>query len=314
MIKSKLLDLLGIEYPILQGGMAYVATARLAAAVSEAGGLGVIASMGLDADALREEIKKVRARTSKPFGVNVMLQSSNVQDISKVVIEEKVPVVVTGAGNPAPYMKAWTDAGTKVVAVVSSVAFARLVEKRGACAVVAEGGESGGHIGEAATMPLVPQIADAVKIPVIAAGGIADGRGMAAAFMLGAEGVQMGTRFLAAKECEISSSYKEKVVAAGDNSTTVCGRRVGQPVRALKSAFARSYSDLEESGASSEELDSFSRDAMRRAVDDGDETRGSFVCGQAAGLVKEEKTCKEIIEETCLEAERLLRGAGDRLT
>ncbi len=313
MIKSKICDILGIRYPVLQGGMAWVADARLAAAVSEAGGLGIIAGMNMNGEQLRAEIRKLRTLTDKPFGVNVMLMSPHAAEVAQVVVEEGVPVLTTGAGNPLTYMKKWLDAGIKVIPVVGSVALAQMVAKRGATAVVAEGGESGGHIGEANTMPLVPEVVDGVDIPVIAAGGIADGRGMAAAFMLGAEGVQMGTRFLVAKECHIHAHYKEKVLAAKDTGTMVSGRRLGHPVRALKNPFARAFAEKEKDpSVTDEELDAFGTGALRRAVVEGDEENGSFLCGEVAGLVKKEQTCKEIIEEIVAEAEALLRAAPSR--
>lgn len=313
MIKSKICEMLGIRYPVLQGGMAWVADARLAAAVSEAGGLGIIAGMNMNGEQLRAEIAKLRALTDKPFGVNVMLMSPYAAEVAAVVVEEDVPVLTTGAGNPLTYMKKWLEAGIKVIPVVASVALAQMVAKRGASAVIAEGGESGGHIGEANTMPLVPQVVDAVDIPVIAAGGIADGRGMAAAFMLGAEAVQMGTRFLVAKECHIHAHYKEKVLAAKDTGTMVSGRRLGHPVRALKNPFARAFAQKEsDPNVTDEELNAFGTGALRKAVMEGDEENGSFLCGQVAGLVDKEQTCKEIIEEVTAEAETLLRAAAAR--
>ena len=300
MIKSRICDLLGIRYPIFQGGMAWIADADLAAAVSNAGGLGIIAGMNMNGEQLRAEIKKVREKTDKPFGVNVMLMSPFVAEVAEVIIEERVPVVTTGAGNPLPYIKKWIDAGVKV-----------MVAKRGATAVVAEGGESGGHIGEANTMPLVPQVVDAVEIPVLAAGGIADGRGVAAAFMLGADGVQMGTRFLVADECNVHAVYKEKVVKANDADTVVNGRRIGHPARALKNPFTRLFSEREEAADSTEEeLTSFGAGALRRAVQEGDWENGSFLCGQVAGLVKKTQSCKEIIEEIMAETEQVLKQAA----
>lgn len=314
MIKSRICDILGIKYPVFQGGMAWVADANLAAAVSEAGGLGIIAAMNMSGELLREEIKKLRAVTDKPFGVNVMLMSPFAAEVAEVVVEERVPVVTTGAGNPVTYMKKWLDAGVKVIPVVASVALAQMVERRGATAVVAEGGESGGHIGEANTMPLVPQVADAVDIPVIAAGGIADGRGLAAAIMLGAEGVQMGTRFLVAKECTVHENYKRKVLKAGDIGTMVSGRRAGHPVRALKTPFARAYAELEKDlSVTDEQIAAFGAGALKKAVVDGDEEGGSFLCGSVAGLVTKEQTCKEIIEDVVSGAEKLLSSASRRL-
>ena len=309
MFNSKICDLLGIEYPIFQGGMAWVADAQLAAAVSNAGGLGIIAAMNMDGEMLRSEIRKLKTLTDKPFGVNVMLMSPYAEQVSDVVIQENVPVLTTGAGNPLLYMKKWLAAGIKVIPVVASVALAQMVAKRGASAVIAEGGESGGHIGEANTLPLVPQVVDGIDIPVIAAGGIADGRGMAAAFMLGAEGVQLGTRFLVAKECNIHDNYKQKVLKANDTGTMVSGRRSGHPVRALKSPFARAYAEMEKNpDVSDGQLDEYGAGALRRAVVDG-----SFLCGQVAGLVKREQTCKEIIEEIVAEAATVIKNAATRL-
>ena len=313
MLKSKICDILGIRYPVFQGGMAWVADANLAAAVSEAGGLGIIAGMNSNGEQLRAEIRKLRGMTDKPFGVNVMLMSPFVEEVAQTVIEEKVPVVTTGAGNPLKYMRLWLEAGIRVIPVVSSVALAKMVAKRGATAVIAEGGESGGHIGEANTMPLVPEVADAVSIPVIAAGGIADGRGVAASFMLGAEAVQMGTRFLVATECTIHPHYKELVLKASDTGTMVSGRRTGHPVRALKTPFSRAYAELEKDpDVTIDELNAFGTGALRKAVKQGDAEGGSYLCGQVAGLVNREQSCREIIEEVCAEAEKLLRGAAAR--
>lgn len=314
MLKSKICDLLGIEYPVLQGGMAWVADAGLAAAVSNAGGLGIVAAMNRNGEQLREEIAKVRALTDKPFGVNVMLMSPFAAEVAEVIIQEKVPVVTTGAGNPLAFLKKWLDAGVKVVPVVASVALAQMVARRGAVAVIAEGGESGGHIGEANTMPLVPQVVDAVDIPVIAAGGIADGRGMAAAFMLGAEGVQMGTRFLVAKECSIHQTYKDKVLKANDGATSVNGRRIGHPARALKNPFTRAFAEREKDlTATDEELTAFGTGALKKAVKDGDWENGSFLCGQVAGLVKKEQTCAEIVQEIVAQTEEILSKAAERV-
>lgn len=311
MISSKLCDDLGIRYPIFQGGMAWIADAGLAAAVSEAGGLGIIAAMNMNGGQLRDEITRCRGITSKPFGVNVMLMSPFAGEVAEVVAEERIPVVTTGAGNPSIYMKRWLEAGIKVIPVVPSVALAKMVEKRGAYAVVAEGGESGGHIGELSTMALVPEVASAVNIPVIAAGGIADGRGMAAALMLGACGVQMGTRFLIANECDIHENYKQKVLKANDISTMVTGRRLGHPVRALKNPFARSFAEKEaDPSVTNEELDAFGRGALRKAAKEGDENDGSFLCGQIAGLVNEKMSAEDIIVSVCSEAEELMKGAS----
>ncbi len=314
MIKSKICDLLGIRYPIFQGGMAWVADADLAAAVSNAGGLGIIAGMNRKGEELRAEIKKLREKTDKPFGVNVMLMSPFTTEVAEVIIEEKVPVVTTGAGNPLPYIKRWIEAGIKVIPVVASVSLAQMVAKRGATAVIAEGGESGGHIGEANTMPLVPQVVDGVEIPVLAAGGIADGRGMAAAFMLGAEGIQMGTRFLVAKECNVHQTYKDRVLKANDGGTVVNGRRIGHPARALKNPFTRAFAEAEKDSArSDEELAAFGTGALRKAVQEGDWENGSFLCGQVAGLVKKEQTCQEILDEIVAQAESILKNASLRV-
>ena len=311
MINTKICELLGIRYPIFQGGMAWVADAALAAAVSNAGGLGIIAAMNMNGEQLRAEIGRLREVCDKPFGVNVMLMSPHAAEVADVIVEESVPVVTTGAGNPLTYMKKWIEAGVKVIPVVASVALAQMVAKRGATAVVAEGGESGGHIGEANTMALVPQVADGVDIPVIAAGGIADGRGYAAALMLGAEGIQMGTRFLVAKECNIHPNFKAKVLKAGDSSTMVSGRRLGHPVRSLKTPFARKFAELEkDASVSDEQLSEFGAGALRKAVTEGDDVNGAFMCGQVAGLVKSEQSCKEILEEITAQAEKVLAGAG----
>lgn len=310
MINTKICELLGIRYPIFQGGMAWVADAALAAAVSNAGGLGIIAAMNMNGEQLRAEIGRLREVCDKPFGVNVMLMSPHAAEVADVIVEESVPVVTTGAGNPLTYMKKWIEAGVKVIPVVASVALAQMVAKRGAAAVVAEGGESGGHIGEANTMALVPQVADGIDIPVIAAGGIADGRGYAAALMLGAEGIQMGTRFLVAKECNIHPNFKAKVLKAGDSSTMVSGRRLGHPVRSLKTPFARKFAELEkDASVSDEQLSEFGAGALRKAVTEGDDVNGAFMCGQVAGLVKSEQSCKEILEEITAQAEKVLAGA-----
>lgn len=311
MIKTRITELLGIQYPIFQGGMAWVADATLASAVSNAGGLGIIAAMNMNGEQLRAEIAKLRANCDKPFGVNVMLMSPHAAEVAEVIVEEKVPVVTTGAGNPLTYMKKWIEAGVKVIPVVASVALAQMVAKRGAVAVVAEGGESGGHIGEANTMALIPQVADGVEIPVIAAGGIADGRGYAAALMLGAEGIQMGTRFLVANECNIHPNYKAKVLKAGDTSTMVSGRRLGHPVRSLKTPFSRKFAELEkDETVTDEQLSAYGTGALRKAVTEGDDVNGVFMCGQSAGLVKKEQTCREILEEITAQAEEILSGAN----
>ena len=311
MIQSPICDMLGIQYPVFQGGMAWIADAKLAAAVSNGGGLGIISAMNANADWLREQIHEAKKLTEKPFGVNIMLMSPFADEVAKVVAEEKIPVVTTGAGNPSKYMELWKEAGIHVIPVVASVGLARMVERHGAAAVIAEGGESGGHIGEAATMPLVPQIVDAVSIPVIAAGGIADGRGMAAAFMLGARGVQMGTRFLVAEECGVHPNYKNKVLKAKDIDTVVTGRRLGHACRGLKNPFSREYAKKEwDVSFSPEELESLGVGALRKAAVDGNEKEGSFLCGQIAGLVTKEQPAAEIIRETCEEAETLLKEAA----
>ena len=311
MIKTNLCELLNIKYPIFQGGMAWIADASLAAAVSNAGGLGIIAAMNANAAWLREEIHKARQLTDKPFGVNIMLMSPFADEVSDLVVEEKIPIVVTGAGNPGKYMKKWVEAGIKVIPVVASTAMARLVERSGAFAVIAEGGESGGHIGELTTMTLVPQVCDAVKIPVLAAGGIADGRGIAATFMLGACGVQCGTRFLVAKECTVHQNYKNKILKAKDIDTIATGKRLGHPVRCLKNQFTRELFKQEyNSSVSDEELEKMGAGALRKAAKEGDEKNGSFMAGQCAAMVHKEQTAQEMIEEMFSEAEEILRGAN----
>ncbi|MCD8040636.1 MAG: enoyl-[acyl-carrier-protein] reductase FabK [Clostridia bacterium] len=311
MINSVICQDLGIKYPVFQGGMAWIADSSLASAVSNAGGLGIIAGMNMNGEQLKEEIRKTRSLTDKPFGVNIMLMSPFAEEVSDVVIEEKVPVITTGAGNPVIYMKKWLAAGIKVIPVVASVALAKMVERRGAYAVVAEGGESGGHIGELATMPLVREVCSAVNIPVIAAGGIADGAGLAAAFMLGASGVQMGTRFLVADECTAHENYKQMVLKAGDRDTIVTGRKSGHPVRALKNTFSRQYKEKEEDAAvTAEELDLLGRGALRRAAREGDTETGSFLCGEVAGLVTKKESAADIVRSVCEEAELLFKGAA----
>ncbi len=294
--------------------MAWVADANLAAAVSNAGGLGIIAGMNSNGEQLRTQIRGAKEMTDKPFGVNVMLMSPYVEEAAAVICEEKIPVVTTGAGNPTRFMAAWSEAGCKVIPVVPSAALAKMVERRGACAVIAEGGESGGHIGELNTMALVPQVCDAVNIPVIAAGGIADGRGLAAALMLGACGVQMGTRFIVADECSAHDNFKEKVLAAKDIDTIVTGKRLGHPCRALKNDFSRKFAQMEyDMSVSNEELEQYGTGALRRAVVDGDLSAGSFLCGECAGLVKERMSCRQIIEDVVNGAARLLGGASQWL-
>ena len=307
MASNRLCELVGIEYPIFQGGMAWVANASLASAVSNAGGLGIIAAMNSNADQLRAEISKCRALTEKPFGVNVMLMSPFADEVAAVIAEERIPVVTTGAGNPSKYMESWLAADVKVIPVVPSVALAKMVARRGASAVIAEGGESGGHVGDLTTMALVPQVCDAVEIPVIAAGGIGDGRGVAAAFMLGACGVQLGTRFLVAKECTIHQNYKNKVLAARDIDTMTTGKRFGHPVRCLKNDFSRMLAENEyKPGITAEEFEKLGVGALRKAVLDGDTAGGSFMCGQIAGMVDREQTCAEIIRELFMQAEDVL--------
>ena len=305
-MKTRITELLGIEYPIIQGGMAWVAESHLAAAVSAAGGLGLIGGANAPAEVIRNYIREVKAVTDKPFGVNVMLMSPYADEVAKVIVEEGVKVVTTGAGNPEKYMEVWKAAGIKVIPVVASVALAKRMERYGADAVVAEGTESGGHIGEATTMTLVPQVVDAVSIPVIAAGGIGDGRGIAAAFMLGAEAVQMGTRFLVAKECTVHQNYKDRVLKAKDIDSTVTGRTHGHPVRCLRNQMTREYVKLENEGKSFEELEYLTLGTLRKAVQEGDVTNGTVMAGQIAGMVSKEQTCKEMIDEMMAQAETLL--------
>ena len=305
-MKTRITEMLGIEYPIIQGGMAWVAEHHLAAAVSEAGGLGLIGGASAPGEVVREEIRKAKELTKKPFGVNVMLMSPHADDVAKVVVEEGVKVVTTGAGNPAKYMKMWKEPGIIVIPVVASVALAKLMERGGADAVVAEGTESGGHIGESTTMTLVPQVADAVSIPVIAAGGIGDGRGIAAAFMLGAEAVQIGTRFVVAKESIVNEKYKERIIKAKDIDSAVTGRSHGHPVRCLRNQMTREYNRLEAEGKSFEELEYLTLGSLRKAVMEGDVVNGTVMAGQIAGLISKEQTCKEMIEEMMAQAETLL--------
>ena len=305
-MKTRITELLGIEYPIIQGGMAWVAESHLAAAVSAAGGLGLIGGANAPAEVIRNYIREVKAVTDKPFGVNVMLMSPYADEVAKVIVEEGVKVVTTGAGNPEKYMEMWKAAGIKVIPVVASVALAKRMERYGADAVVAEGTESGGHIGEATTMTLVPQVVDAVSIPVIAAGGIGDGRGIAAAFMLGAEAVQMGTRFLVAKECTVHQNYKDRVLKAKDIDSTVTGRTHGHPVHCLRNQMTREYVKLENEGKSFEELEYLTLGTLRKAVQEGDVTNGTVMAGQIAGMVSKEQTCKEMIDEMMAQAETLL--------
>ena len=309
MIKSEICDMLGIKYPVFQGGMAWIADGKLAAAVSEGGGLGIIAAGNAPGDYVREQVKIAKSLTSKPIGVNIMLLSPYADDVANVVIEEKVEVVTTGAGNPAKYMKAWKEANIKVIPVVASVAMAKLMTRLGASALIAEGGESGGHVGELTTMVLVPQVCDATTLPVIAAGGIADGRGVAAVFMLGAKGVQMGTRFLSANECTIHPVYKEKILKATDLCTMVTGKRLGHPVRSLRTQFSRDYAKAEYSSMPDDELEALATGALRLAVKEGDNEKGCFLAGQVAAMVKKEQPAAEIIKEVMDEAEPILMRA-----
>lgn len=305
-MKTRVTELLGIEYPIIQGGMAWVATHELASAVSNAGGLGIIGAGGAPASWVREQIQAAKRETDKPFGVNLMLMNPEADAIAQVLAEEQVKVVTTGAGNPAQYMAMWKKAGIRVIPVVASVALAKLMERGGADAVVAEGTESGGHIGEATTMTLVPLVADAVEIPVIAAGGIADGRGLAAAFMLGAEAVQMGTRFVVAKESIVHENYKERVVKAKDIDSEVTGRSTGHPIRVLRNKMTREYLKMEQEGATLEELENLTLGALRKAVVEGDVVNGSVMAGQSAALVKKQESCAEIIADVMETAQKLM--------
>lgn len=310
MIHTDVCDRIGIEYPIFQGGMAWVSEHVLAAAVSNAGGLGIISAMNAPGEYLRKEIRACREMTDRPFGVNVMLMSPHAPEVAKVILEEKVPVVTTGAGLPGVYMKEWVPAGIKVVPVVPSVAIAKRVAREGATAVIAEGCESGGHVGELTTMALVPQVVDAVDVPVLAAGGIADGRGIAASFMLGARGVQVGTRFLCATECQVHPNYKKKILAARDIDTVVTGKRLGHPVRCLKNPFARSFGQMEyDSTITNEEIEAFGAGSLRKAAVEGDMENGSIMAGQIAALVKEEQPAARIIREMFAQAETLLAEA-----
>lgn len=309
MIRSAICDMLGITYPVFQGGMAWIADGKLAAAVSGGGGLGIIAAGNAPGDYVREQIRIARTLTEKPIGVNIMLMSPFADDVAQVVVEEKVPVVTTGAGNPSKYMKEWKEAEIRVIPVVASVAMAKLMTRLGASALIAEGGESGGHVGELTTMVLVPQICDATTLPVIAAGGIADGRGVAAAFMLGACGVQMGTRFLSAYECTIHPNYKEKILKATDLCTMVTGKRLGHPVRSLRTQFAREYAKGEYGAMDDAQLEAFGTGALRRAVQEGDNERGCFLSGQVASMVKKEQSAAEIVKEVMEQSEPILRRA-----
>ena len=306
-MQTRITKLLGIEYPIIQGGMASVAEYHLAAAVSNAGGLGLIGAASAPAEVVREQIRKAKELTDKPFGVNVMLLNPNADEVAKVIVEEGIKVVTTGAGNPAKYMEMWKNAGVKVIPVVASVGLARIMERAGADAVIAEGTESGGHIGAATTMTLVPGVVDAVSIPVIAAGGIADGRGFAAAMMLGAEAVQIGTRFVVATESIVHQNYKAKVIAAKDIDSEVTGRSTGHPVRTIRNKMTREYLKLEQEGAPFEELELLTLGSLRKAVMEGDVIEGTLMAGQVASLVKKEETCSEMILEIMTDAKKLLK-------
>jgi enoyl-[acyl-carrier protein] reductase II len=306
MIYTKICEMLNIKYPIFQGGMAQISDATLAAAVSEAGGLGVIASGNNPPESIKAEIHKIRELTDKPFGVNVMLLSPYAKEVSELLTEEKVPVIITGAGNPGKYMKIWKEAGIMVIPVVPSVAFAKHFEKAGVDAIICEGTEAGGHVGELTTMCITPQVVDAVNIPVIAAGGIGDGRGIAAAFSLGASGVQVGTRFVLAKECRVHQNYKDKIRKASDTDTAVTGRKTGHPVRVLKNRLVTKFKDLEKNNAPLEEMEALGRGRLYKAAVEGDVDYGSVMSGQIAGMINKEQSCREIITEMFEEAQRII--------
>jgi len=306
-MKTRICDLLKIEFPIIQGGMAWVAEHNLAAAVSNAGGLGIIAAGNAPVEVVRDEIRKAKTLTNKPFGVNIMLLSPHASEIAHLVVEEKVPVVTTGAGNPETYIPMWKEAGIIIIPVVASVALAKRMEKYGADAVVAEGCEAGGHIGELTTMTLIPQIVDAVNIPVIAAGGIGDGRGLAAVFLLGAEAGQIGTRFVVSHESVVHDNYKKRIIASKDIDSTVTGRSTGHPVRSIRNNMTRNYLKLEKEGKSFEELELMTLGSLKNAVLEGDVVNGSLMAGQIAGLISKEQSCKEIVNEIIEQAKRLLK-------
>ena len=310
MIRTALCDMLDIQYPVFQGGMAWISDGKLASAVSEGGGLGIIAAGNASPERVREQIRIAKSLTSRPFGLNIMLMSPHADEVAELAAEEKVAVVTTGAGNPSKYMQMWRDAGIRVIPVVASVAMAKLMTRLGASALIAEGGESGGHVGELTTMVLVPLVCDATELPVLAAGGIADGRGVAAAFMLGACGVQMGTRFLSAEECSVHPVYKEKILKAGDLCTMVTGKRLGHPVRSLRTVFSRNYAKAEFSGITDEELAGRAAGALRRAAQEGDTENGCFLSGQIAAMVNKIQPAAEIVREVMGEAEPILRSAG----
>ena len=310
MIRTELCDLLGIRYPVFQGGMAWIADGKLAAAVSEGGGLGIVAAGNAPADYVRQQIRIAKSLTNQPVGLNIMLMSPFADEVAQAAVEEKVQVITTGAGNPSKYMKAWKEAGIKVIPVVASVAMAKLMTRLGADALIAEGGESGGHVGELTTMVLVPQVCDATHLPVLAAGGIADGRGMAAAFMLGAQGVQMGTRFLSANECTIHENYREKILKATDLCTMVTGKRLGHPVRSLRTQFARNYAKAEFSDTPDDVLEAMGTGALRLAVQEGDNEKGCFLSGQIAAMVHKQQPAADIIRDVVEGAEPILREAA----
>lgn len=309
-MRTRITELLGIEYPIIQGGMAWVAEYHLAAAVSNAGGLGLIGTASAPAEWVREQIREAKKLTDKPFGINIMMISPYADEVAKVAVEEGVAVVTTGAGSPEKYIKMWKEAGIKVIPVVASVAMAKRMQRCGADALVAEGAEAGGHIGENTTMVLVPQVVDAVEIPVIAAGGIADGRGIAAAFMLGAEGVQIGTRFVVTEEAQVHENYKECILKARDIDSRVTGRSTGHPVRALRNKMTKEYLEKEQAGATFEELEHLTLGGLRRAVVDGDVQSGSVMAGQIAGMIKEKLTCQEVIQKLVSQTDELIGGKG----
>ena len=311
-MRTEITELLGIQYPIIQGGMAWVAEYHLAAAVSEAGGLGIIGAAAAPGEWVREQIREVKRRTEKPFGVNIMLMSPYADEVARIVVEEDVKVVTTGAGSPEKYMKLWKEAGIRVIPVVASVALAKRMERCGADALVAEGTEAGGHIGENTTMVLVPQIVDAVKVPVIAAGGIADGRGAAAAFMLGAKGIQVGTRFVVTEESQVHEKYKEAILKAKDIDSKVTGRSTGHPVRGLRNQMTKEYLKREAEGASLEELELLAAGGLRRAVVEGDVTTGSVMAGQSAAMIREELSCREVIDRLMQEMTALLKQGAEQ--
>lgn len=311
MIRSQLCDILGIEKPIFQGGMAWIADANLAAAVSNAGGLGLISSINAGTEAVREEIRKARTLTRKPFGVNIMLAAPNAAEIANLVVGEGVTIVTTGAGSPAPYMERWLAAGIRVIPVVASVAYALKMEELGATAVIAEGAESGGHVGDTHTMALVPQVIDAVHIPVLAAGGIADGRGAAAAFMLGACGVQVGTRFLVAHECRVHPTYKERLIKASDVSTLVTGKSLGDAVRSLKTPFSKQFAKMEAQGIPADEIRAFGTGSLKKAVFDGDLAGGCFLAGEVAGMLRQCQSAESIVNDIMDGAQKALAHAKE---